>query len=125
MSREMTTATGALWGMGLEESVALVTDGRYSGAIRGPAIGHVSPEAAEGGPLAVIRDGDLVALDIPAGRLDLEVPPEEIARRSQSWRRPPFRFNHGYLALYSRLASSADQGAVLDYDLSEERGTGE
>lgn len=113
--REMTTAIGAIWGAGLETSVALVTDGRFSGAIRGPAIGYVSPEAAEGGPIAIIRDGDLVDLDIPGRRISVDLSCEEISRRLSEWSRPLWKVAGGCLRAYERYASSATKGAVLEY----------
>lgn len=113
--REMTTAIGAIWGTGLETRVALVTDGRFSGAIRGPAIGYVSPEAAEGGPIAIVRDGDVIEVDIPGRRISLALPDEEISRRLSRWTRPPFKVARGCLRAYERYAASATKGAVLDY----------
>jgi dihydroxy-acid dehydratase len=111
--REMSIPAAVLVGMGLGDSVAMVTDGRYSGATRGPCVGHVCPEAYVGGPIAAVRDGDLVEIDIPARRLSLHVPEREIARRLAEWRPPPPALRHGFLGLYSRLASQADRGATL------------
>ena len=105
--------------MGLGNSVAMVSDGRYSGATRGPCIGHVAPEAAEGGPIALVKDGDLIDIDVPAGRLDLLVPEEELARRRAAWSAtggPPPKATGGYLDLYRRLVSSASRGAYLRLD---------
>jgi dihydroxy-acid dehydratase len=110
--REMHQITSILVGMGLDECCGLVTDGRFSGSTRGPCIGHISPEAAEGGPIALVRDGDLIEYDIPNRRLDLRVPPEELARRRAAWR-PPTRQLRGILARYAWLAESASKGAVL------------
>jgi dihydroxy-acid dehydratase len=110
--REMHQITSILVGMGLDECCGLVTDGRFSGSTRGPCIGHISPEAAEGGPIALVRDGDMIEYDIPNRRLDLLVPPEEVARRRAAWR-PPKRDLRGILARYARLAGSASKGAVL------------
>jgi dihydroxy-acid dehydratase len=110
--REMHQITSILVGMGLDECCGLVTDGRFSGSTRGPCIGHISPEAAEGGPIALVRDGDMIEYDIPKRRLDLLVPPEEVARRRAAWR-PPKRDLRGILARYARLAESASKGAVL------------
>jgi dihydroxy-acid dehydratase len=104
--------TSILVGMGLDEYCGLVTDGRFSGSTRGPCIGHISPEAAEAGPIALVRDGDLIEYDIPNRRLDLRMPPEELARRRAAWR-PPKRELRGVLARYARLAESASKGAVL------------
>lgn len=109
--REMHMITSIMVGMGLAETTALVTDGRFSGSTRGPCIGHVSPEAALGGPLAIVRDGDVIALDIPERRLELEVPDEEIKRRFESWQ-PLRRPVKGILDLYAQVASSADEGAI-------------
>jgi len=111
--REMLAPTAALMGMGLGESVALVTDGRFSGGTRGPCIGHVSPEAAAGGPIALVRDGDQIALDIPARRLDLRVDESELAARSRAWVIPEPKVRAGWLARYARLVTSANTGAVL------------
>ncbi|MBE0616725.1 MAG: dihydroxy-acid dehydratase [Proteobacteria bacterium] len=111
--REMLAPTAALMGMGLGETVALVTDGRFSGGTRGPCIGHVSPEAAAGGPIALVRDGDEVVLDIPARRLDLRVEEAELAARRSEWAPPPPKTRTGWLARYARLVTSANTGAVL------------
>ena len=111
--REMLTATTTLMGMGLGESVALVTDGRFSGSTRGPCVGHVSPEAAAGGPIALVKDGDEILIDIPARRLDLLVDAKEMAKRNAAWQPPELKVRSGYLARYSRSVSSADEGAVL------------
>jgi len=110
--REMQMITAIMSGMGLSDTTALVTDGRFSGSTRGPCIGYVSPEAALGGPLALVKDGDRISIDIPAGKLDLLVPAEELARRRQEWK-PPKRPTKGILGLYASLAQSAAQGAVL------------
>jgi dihydroxy-acid dehydratase len=110
--REMLSATSAIAGMGLSESVALVTDGRFSGGTRGPCVGHVSPEAAGGGPIALVRDGDRIRVDIPARRLDLLVGRAELARRRRCWKpRPPARTG-GYLDRYAPAVGSAAAGAV-------------
>ncbi len=112
--REMLAPTAAIIGMGLGDSVALITDGRFSGATRGAAIGHVSPEAAAGGPLALVSEGDIINIDIPAGRLTLEVDETELARRRETWTRPPSKaFAGSYLERYSRLVTSAMTGAVF------------
>jgi dihydroxy-acid dehydratase len=110
--REMHQITSIMVGMGLDESCGLVTDGRFSGSTRGPCIGHVSPEAAEGGPIALVQDGDLIEYDIPQRRLDLLVPAQELARRRAAWQ-PPKRKLKGILARYARLAESASKGAIL------------
>ncbi|HOJ14002.1 MAG TPA: dihydroxy-acid dehydratase [Deltaproteobacteria bacterium] len=108
--REMLTPTSAIAGMGLDRDVALVTDGRFSGGTRGAAIGHCSPEAAEGGPIALVEDGDRIRIDIPARRLDLLVDDAELARRRKAWRRPAKRLT-GVLKRYARMSLSADKGA--------------
>ena len=111
--REMLGPTSAIAGMGLDKYVALITDGRFSGASRGASIGHVSPEAMEGGPIAAAREGDIVSIDIPSGKLNLEVPEKELAARMSGWRAPQPRITTGYLGRYSRLVSSASEGAIL------------
>ncbi len=111
--REMYTAMKLLFGQGLALKTALVTDGRFSGTNNGCFVGHVSPEAAEGGPLAIVRDGDQITIDIPARKLHLHVSDEEIRTRLARWKRPESKFKKGYLALYSRLAESADKGAII------------
>jgi dihydroxy-acid dehydratase len=111
--REMLAPTAAIVGMGLGESVALVTDGRFSGGTRGPCIGHVSPEAAAGGPIGLVRDGDEISLDIPGRKLDLLVGPEELGRRRAEWSVPAPKVKVGWLARYARLVTSANTGAVL------------
>lgn len=112
--REMLSPTSAIAGMGLDKDVALITDGRFSGASRGASIGHVSPEAMVGGPVAAIRSGDIIHIDIPAGKLNAELSDEEIRRRMQSWKAPELRIKTGYLGRYARMVSSADKGAVLE-----------
>jgi len=113
--QEMLAPTTALKGMGLDRSVALVTDGRFSGGTAGACIGHVSPEAAAGGPIGLLRPGDLIQIDIPARRLDVLVSPEELAERAGQWSAPEPRFKTGYLAKYAAMATSADTGAVLQW----------
>ncbi len=110
--REMLGVTGAIVGAGLGESVALVTDGRFSGATRGLMAGHVAPEAAVGGPIAAVRSGDVVSFDIPNRRLDVDLPDAEIAERMRSWTPPSPRYTSGVMAKYARLVSSASEGAV-------------
>lgn len=110
--REMHMVTAILVGMGLSASVALVTDGRFSGSTRGPMIGYVSPEAAEGGPLAVVEDGDMIRYDIPARRLDIAVTDEELRRRFDHWN-PPRRDVTGYLRRYANAVTSSMSGARL------------
>lgn len=111
--REMLTPTSSIVGMGLSSSVALITDGRFSGATKGPAVGHVSPEAAAGGPIAYIEEGDLLTVDIEGGRLDLHVEDSEFERRRTAWQPPAQKHNHGVLAKYAKLVTSADKGAIL------------
>ncbi len=111
--REMLNPTSALAGMKLDKDVALITDGRFSGATRGAAIGHVSPEAASQGPIAVIREGELIDIDINAGTIDLRIDAEEMQRRLDVWQPPQPKVSEGWLARYARLVSSADEGAVL------------
>ena len=110
--REMLTPTSAIAGMGLDKEVALLTDGRFSGGTRGAAIGHISPEAAEGGPIALVQEGDRIKIDIPGKTLTLLVEEAELARRRQAWQPPAPRITHGYAARYSRMVSSGSQGAV-------------
>ncbi|MEA3367367.1 MAG: dihydroxy-acid dehydratase, partial [Planctomycetota bacterium] len=110
--REMLTATAAIKGLGLGEQVALVTDGRFSGGTHGPCIGHVSPEAAAGGPIALVQEGDRITMDIANRRLDLEVDEAELAGRREAWQRPAPKIDHGYLARYARHVTSATMGAI-------------
>lgn len=111
--REMLGPTSAIAGMGLDRDVALLTDGRFSGASRGASIGHISPEAMEGGPIAIVKDGDIISINIPAGKLDVELSEKEIEERLKSWKAPEPRIKTGYLGRYARLVSSASKGAVL------------
>ena len=111
--REMLTPTSAICGMGLSTSVALITDGRFSGATKGPAVGHVSPEAAAGGPIALIEEGDLITVDIEGGALTLQVDDDELACRRAAWQPPVQKHDHGVLAKYAKLVSSADEGAYV------------
>jgi len=111
--REMLSPTSAIVGMGLSNSVALITDGRFSGGTRGPCIGHISPEAAEGGPIGLVKEGDKILIDIPARRLELLVSEEEISRRRASWS-PELKPVSGYLARYRRFVRSANTGAILE-----------
>ncbi len=111
--REMLSPTAAIAGMGLSESVALITDGRFSGATRGPCIGHVSPEAAERGPIAALKDGDVISINIPARRLDVELSDEEIKERLSSWKPKLPKIFRGYLKRYWYFVQSADRGGVF------------
>ena len=111
--REMLNPTSAIVGMGLGESVALITDGRFSGATRGASIGHVSPEAAAGGNIALVKEGDLIAINIPEHTITLKVSDEELNTRREQWVCPEPKIKTGYLARYAKMVSSADKGAVL------------
>jgi dihydroxy-acid dehydratase len=111
--REMLMPTSALAGMGLDETVALVTDGRFSGATRGASICHVSPEAATGGLIGLVEEGDTISLDIPAKRIELLASEDELSRRRASWQPKPSDVHVGYLARYAAAVSSASEGAVL------------
>jgi dihydroxy-acid dehydratase len=110
--REMLAVTGAIKGAGLGRDVVLVTDGRFSGATWGACIGHVAPEAFDGGPIALVQDGDPIALDVASRRIDLELDDAELERRRAAWKRPTPRYTSGVLAKYARLVGGADQGAV-------------
>ena len=111
--REMLTPTSAICGMGLDHDVALITDGRFSGATKGPAIGHVSPEAYAGGPIALVEEGDIIDIDIDKGTMTLEVSDEELEKRRQNWTKPEPKYATGVLARYAKLVSSADKGAYF------------
>ena len=110
--REMLTPTSAIAGMGLDKDVALITDGRFSGATRGASIGHVAPEAAVGGPIAIIREGDIIKINIPQKRLDLKIEEEEIKQRLDKLKLPSSKIKSGYLKYYASFVESADKGAV-------------
>jgi dihydroxy-acid dehydratase len=111
--REMLAPTSAIVGMGWEESVSLITDGRFSGGTKGPCIGHISPEAAKKGPIAILKDGDIISIDIPNRKLEVKLTGPEIEKRFKTWRPVPPKIKAGYLARYSKLVSSADKGAIL------------
>ncbi len=111
--REMLGPTSSIAGMGLDKEVALLTDGRFSGASRGASIGHISPEAMEGGPIALVREGDIIKIDIPNRKIDVLVSEEELAKRKAEWKQPEPRVKTGYLSRYSRLVTSANTGAVI------------
>ena len=111
--REMYTAMKLLYGRDLALKTALITDGRFSGTNKGCFVGHVSPEAAEGGPLAIVKDGDMITIDIPERNLHLHISDSEIHARTAEWKRPEPKFKKGYLALYAHLAESADKGAII------------
>jgi len=118
--REMLSPTAAVVGMGLSDSVALITDGRFSGGTRGPCIGHVCPEAAQGGPIALLKDDDEILIDIPRRKLEVCLSKEEFTKRRKSWRKPSPKLKKGYLARYIQLVSSAKEGAVLKANLNED-----
>ena len=111
---EMLNPTSAIAGMGLGSSVALITDGRFSGASRGASIGHVSPEAAVGGPVALIEEGDIIKIDIPGLKLELDVPEEELEKRKKAWEPRQPRITTGYLARYASMVTSGNRGAILE-----------
>jgi dihydroxy-acid dehydratase len=111
--REMLAPTAAIVGLGLEDSVALITDGRFSGGTKGPCIGHVSPEASAGGPIAIIKDNDTIIIDIPNRKLEVKLTKVEIEKRFKSWKPVEPKIKTGYLSRYSRFVTSADKGAIL------------
>ena len=111
--REMLAPTAAIMGLGLGDSVALITDGRFSGGTRGPCIGHISPEAMEGGPIGVVEDGDTIKLDIPNRSLTLQVDNAVLEKRRTAWKAPEPKIKTGWLSRYSKLVTSAYTGAVL------------
>lgn len=111
--REMLSSTAAIVGMGLSESVALITDGRFSGGTRGPCIGHISPEAMEGGPIAIVKNGDRIIIDIPGRRIDLKLSSKDIRERFKKWKPPEPKIKTGYLSRYAKLVSSAGKGAIM------------
>jgi dihydroxy-acid dehydratase len=110
--REMLAVTAAIVGEGLGDSVALLTDGRFSGATHGFMAGHIAPESALGGPIAAVRDGDTITIDVTSRRIDLDVPDDEIAARVEAYEPPPPSFRTGVMAKYAKLVSSASEGAV-------------
>jgi dihydroxy-acid dehydratase len=114
--QEMLAPTTAIKGVGLGDKCALITDGRFSGGTAGASIGHVSPEAAVGGPIALVRDGDIIEIDIPAGMLSVRLSDGELASRRKAWTPHPPRFTTGWLARYAKMATSADTGAILKAD---------
>jgi dihydroxy-acid dehydratase len=111
--REMLAPTSAIAGIGMDKEVALITDGRFSGGTRGAAIGHISPEAAEGGPIAVVKDGDIIEIDIPAQQLRLHLSNEEITKRLSQWTNPEPKIKSGYMYRYAQMVTSASTGAVF------------
>ena len=113
--REMLNPTSAIAGMGLGSSVALITDGRFSGASRGASIGHVSPEAAVGGPIALVEEGDIIKINIPENRLDFVVSDEELKARKEKWQPREPKVTTGYLARYAKMVTSGNRGAILEF----------
>jgi dihydroxy-acid dehydratase len=116
--REMLAPTSAIIGAGLGESVGLITDGRFSGGTHGLVVGHVAPEAAVGGAIALVREGESITIDADAHRLELHVPADELERRGAAWKPPQPRYTSGVLAKYARLVSSSSLGAVTDLSLA-------
>ena len=112
--REMLNPTSAIAGMGLGSSVALITDGRFSGASRGASIGHVSPEAAVGGPIALVKEGDIISINIPENTLNVRISDEEMAKRRAEWQPREPKVTTGYLARYHELVTSGNRGAILE-----------
>jgi dihydroxy-acid dehydratase len=113
--QEMLLPTSYIIGAGLGESVALITDGRFSGGTRGACIGHVSPEAAVGGPIGLLKNGDIIEIDIPARKLGVRLSDDELAKRKTQWKKPEPRITKGCLAKYASMATSADTGAILKW----------
>ncbi|MCK4629376.1 MAG: dihydroxy-acid dehydratase, partial [Sedimentisphaerales bacterium] len=114
--QEMLSPTSYIMGAGLGESVALITDGRFSGGTRGACIGHISPEAAAGGPIGLLRDGDIIEIDIPNNSISVKLTDDELAERRKNWQKPTPRINYGVLGKYAQMAQSADTGAVLEWE---------
>ena len=112
---EMYRAMKYLHGMGLHKSTAIVTDGRFSGTNNGCFVGHISPEAAEGGPIAIVENGDEITIDVVNNTIHLHASHKEIEKRLQGWKKPEPKIRKGYLSLYSQLASSADEGAIIKH----------
>ena len=112
--RESLALTAAVAGCGLGDKIAILTDGRFSGGTRNLSIGHVSPEAADGGPIALVKDGDQIEVNLPERKLDLLVDAAELAERKKAWKQPAVKFTRGWLARYQRLVTSAAKGAVLE-----------
>jgi dihydroxy-acid dehydratase len=115
--REMLSPTSAVMGIGLGKDVALITDGRFSGGTHGFVVGHITPEAVDGGVLAVVKNGDTITIDAVTHKLTLEVPQKEIAARLAKWKRPRPRYTKGVLAKFAKLAGTASEGAVTDKGL--------
>ncbi len=119
--REMLNPTSAIVGLGLSESVALITDGRFSGGTKGPCIGHISPEAAEGGPIAALQEGDIISINIPEKKLDVKLDDDEITNRLKTWNPPPLKVKKGYLTRYYSMVQSANLGAILKSPIEEKQ----
>ena len=115
--REMLAPTSAVAGKGMEKEVALITDGRFSGGTRGFVLGHITPEAYEGGPIAIIKNGDPITIDAKKRQLNLDLSASEIKKRLKAWKRPKPRYTKGVLAKYAKMVSSASLGAVTDLNL--------
>ena len=113
--QEMLWPTSYIAGAGLGESVALITDGRFSGGTKGCSIGHISPEAVVGGPIGLLKDGDIIEIDIPNNKISVKLSDNELAERKKDWKQPAPRITKGYLAKYASMATSADTGAVLKW----------
>ena len=114
--QEMLGPTAAIKGVKLDDSVALITDGRFSGGTAGACIGHVSPEAASGGPIGLVQNGDIIEIDIPNRKISIELSNEELQKRAKKFKAPEPRYKTGYLARYAKMATSADTGAILKMD---------
>jgi len=117
--REMLSPTSAIMGRGLGKQVALITDGRFSGGSHGFVVGHITPEAFMGGPIAIVKDGDRITIDATRRVIDLELPAGEISRRLAKWKRPKPRYTRGVLAKYAKLVGSASEGAVTDRGIAD------
>ena len=114
--QEMLAPTAAIKGVKLDDSVALITDGRFSGGTAGACIGHISPEAADGGPIGLLKDGDIIEIDIPNESIKVKLSAAELKKRAAAFKAPKPRYTKGYLAKYAKLATSADKGAILKWD---------
>jgi dihydroxy-acid dehydratase len=112
--QEMLRLPALLKGMGLGKSVALITDGRFSGGTSGSCVGHISPEAAEGGTIALVQNGDLIRIDIPGKTIELKVSAEDLAKRKKTWKRPEPNMNFGWLGRYQKMVTNASRGAILE-----------
>ncbi len=112
--REMLLPTSTIVGMGLDKDVALITDGRFSGATIGSSIGHISPEAMAGGPIALVKEGDIIEIDIPKKKIDVKISDKEMKARKKKWKAPEAKIKDGYMARYARMVTSGDRGAVLE-----------